>query len=81
MDFITTVGVPVEEDLDDMVTKSIKVVINIDYGVDISWVRSLEELWPTQTVYHNIDCLISLIPVLRKITGFQILASIHRRNQ
>ena len=36
---ITTVGVPVEEDLDDMVTKSIKVVINIDYGVDISWVR------------------------------------------
>ena len=38
---ITTVGVTVEEALDDIVIKAIKVAINMECGGEASWVKSL----------------------------------------
>ena len=47
---ITTVGVPVEEALDDIGMKSINVVINMECDGEAYWVKSLGELWTNQSV-------------------------------
>ena len=47
---ITTVGVPVDNALDEIGMKSRNVVIHLECGVKASWVMSLGELFPTQSV-------------------------------
>ena len=52
---INTVGLPVEEALDDIGMKSKKVGIHTECDIEASWVRSLEELWTNQSVYQWVD--------------------------
>ena len=47
---ITTVGVPVEEALDDIGMKAINMVIHMEFDSDSSWVISLRKVWPTQSL-------------------------------
>ena len=47
---ITTVGIPVEEDLDDIGMKTINMVVHMECDGEAYWVNSLEEVWPTQSV-------------------------------
>ena len=78
---ITTVGVPVEEALDDIGMKAINVVINMECDGEAYWVKSLGELWTTQSVDQwvvwitnpssveevpNTDWLISVLPFTKK---------------
>ena len=78
---ITTVGVPVEKHLADIIIKSVNVVINMKCNGMASWVSSLGEVWPTQSVDQwvywitnppsredvpNIDWLIAVFPVTSK---------------
>ena len=52
---ITTVGVPVEEALNDIGMKANKVVINIKYDDKAPWVRSIGEVWTTQIADQWVD--------------------------
>ena len=54
---ITTVGIPVEEALADIGTKTINVVIHMKCDVEESWVKLLGEVWPTQSVDQWVDWL------------------------
>ena len=78
---ISTVGVPVEEDFDDIGMKAKKLVIHMECDAETSWVRSLGESWPTQImdqwVYWipitssgddvtNINLLIAVLPGTNK---------------
>ena len=46
-----------EEALADIVVKSINVVTNMEFDCEASWVRSLEEIRPTQIVDQWLDWL------------------------
>ena len=52
---INTVGVPVEEALADILMKARNVVINMECDGEASWVKSLGESWPTQSVDQWVD--------------------------
>ena len=53
----TTVDVPVEESLADIGMKVINVVIHMECGGELSWVNSLGEIWPTQSMDKWVDWL------------------------
>ena len=57
---ITMVGIPVEEDLADIVIKTRNMVIHMECDGDLSWVNFLGELWQTQSVHQWVDCLTNL---------------------
>ena len=93
---ITMVGVPVEEDLNDIEMKTRIVVIHLEYGGDASWLKSIVEVCSTQIVYQwvdwltnpssrkevpNIDWPISVLPSTNKIMGVQTLASSNGQSQ
>ena len=52
---ITRVGIPVEEDLADIIMKTRNVVINMECDGGASWVKSLGEVWPNQSVDQWMD--------------------------
>ena len=54
---ITTVGIPVGEDLADIGMKTRNVVINMECDVEASWVKLLEKLRPNQSVDQWVDWL------------------------
>ena len=54
---ITTVGIPVEEDLSDIGMKTINVVIHMECYGEASWVKLLVEVCLTQTVDQWVDWL------------------------
>ena len=51
------VGIPVEEALADIVMNYRNAVIHMECDEKASWVRSLGELWPTQSMYQWLDWL------------------------
>ena len=57
---ITNSGILVEKDLADIVMKNRNVVNHMDCDGDASWVKSLGELWPTQSVEQWLDCITNL---------------------
>ena len=78
------VGIPVEGALADIGMKTINVVIHMECYGEVSLVKSLVEVWPTQSVDQwvdwltnpssveevpNIDWLISVFPVANKNCG------------
>ena len=86
---ITTVGAPVQEALYDIGMKSIKMVIYMECDGKSSWVRSLVEVWPNQSVDQwvdlitnppsgeevpNIELIIDILPGTNKKTGGYTLA-------
>ena len=54
---ITTVGVPVEEDLADIGMKSRNVVIHMVCDGEESWIKTIGEVWPTPSVDKWLDSL------------------------
>ena len=54
---IATVGIPVEEALADTGTETRNVVIHMECDGEASWVKSLGEVWPTQSVDQFWDWL------------------------
>ena len=54
---ITTVGIPLEEDLDNIGMKTRNVVIHMECDGEASWVKLLGEAWPTQSVDQRVDWL------------------------
>ena len=54
---ITTVWIPVEEDLADIGIKTINVVINMECDGEAYWLKFLGKLCPTQSVDRWVDWL------------------------
>ena len=54
---IAMVGIPVEEALADIGMKTRILVIHMECGGEASWVKSLGELWPTQSVNQWVNWL------------------------
>ena len=52
---ITTVGIPLEDALADTGMKTINVVIDMECDGESSWVKSIGEVWPTQSVDKWVD--------------------------
>ena len=81
---VIEVVVPVDQDLENIGMHIRKMLVHMEFNYNIPWIRSLKELWTTQSVDQwvdwitipspvqqvpNIYCIISLFPITNKNNG------------